>query len=85
VIGLYDVRKPPPRERWELTAFNVLLFIVFHSVGCITCVDFSALEPGISRTGVRYRMDDSHHRQRAHIAQHAQTFGVVNYGRNKKS
>ncbi len=33
VIGLYDVRDPPPRERWELTAFNVIMLVVFMMWG----------------------------------------------------
>ncbi len=33
VIGLYDVRDPPPHERWELTAFNVILLVVFGMWG----------------------------------------------------
>jgi hypothetical protein len=33
MIGLYDVRDPPPRERWELTAFNLILLVVFEMWG----------------------------------------------------
>jgi hypothetical protein len=28
-IGLYNVPNPPPRAKWELTAFNVVLYTVF--------------------------------------------------------
>ena len=29
VVGLYDVRRPPPRSVWELTMFNAILTGVF--------------------------------------------------------
>jgi drug/metabolite transporter (DMT)-like permease len=33
VIGLYDVRDPPPHSRWELSAFNGVLLLVFYMWG----------------------------------------------------
>jgi hypothetical protein len=33
VIGLYNVRDPPPHSRWELSAFNGILLLVFYMWG----------------------------------------------------
>ncbi len=33
VMGLYDVRNPPSREKWELTVFNLILFVIFFLWG----------------------------------------------------
>jgi hypothetical protein len=33
VIGLYDVHEPPPHSRWELSAFNGILLLVFYMWG----------------------------------------------------
>ena len=33
VIGLYNVSDPPPHSRWELSAFNMILMLIFYMWG----------------------------------------------------
>ena len=61
VIGLQEVRDPPSHSRWELSAFNGILLLVFYMWGRITGTDLPNLEPERPRHHFRYRMGSASH------------------------